>query len=135
MEDLIFHIFKDFNFIDATIYQYGYEKCKPSHSFGPALRQNYLFHYILSGKGILWLENSKGSNNIYNLSKGQGFLIPPNKCCHYIADNKVPWEYAWVEINGLKIEEYLKLSGLSCDTPIFQTDKNNEIKLKKQVFD
>ena len=135
MEDLIFHIFNDNNFIDATIYQYGYEKCKPSHSFGPALRQHYLFHYIISGKGTLFLENSKNITNTYNLSRGQGFLITPNKCCQYIADNDNPWEYIWIEFSGLKIDEYLKLSGLSCDKPIFQTDTNNELKLKNKLFD
>ena len=50
MPDLLFHIFPNENFIDLCLYQYGYEKCDPGHSFGPAARNHYLFDYILSGK-------------------------------------------------------------------------------------
>ena len=33
MADLLFHIFPNENFIDLCLYQYGYEKCNPGHSF------------------------------------------------------------------------------------------------------
>ncbi len=135
MNDLFFHIFNDDNFIDVKIYQYGYEKCKPAHSFGPALRQHYLFHYIISGKGKLFLENSNKINNIYTLNSEQGFLIPPNKCCHYIADEKYPWEYIWVEFSGLKVDEFIKISGLSCDNPIYKSDSKSSINLKNKMLD
>ena len=135
MNDLFFHVFNDANFIDVKIYQYGYEKCKPAHSFGPALRQHYLFHYIISGKGKLVLENSNNTNNMYNLSSGQGFLISPNKCCHYIADEQYPWEYIWIEFSGLKIDEFIKISGLSCDNPIYKSDNKSSIELKNKMFD
>ena len=53
MDKFAFHIFSDDRFMDLTLYQYGYEKCQPLHSFGPAVRNHYLFHYIVSGKGTL----------------------------------------------------------------------------------
>ena len=33
MSDSIFHIFSDERFLDLTVYQYGYEKCEPLHSY------------------------------------------------------------------------------------------------------
>ena len=43
MADLLFHIFPNENFIDLCLYQYGYEKCNPGHSFGPAARSSLLW--------------------------------------------------------------------------------------------
>lgn len=60
MSNTFFNIFPNENFIDLCMYQFGYEQCDPGHSFGPATRNHYLFHYILSGTGTLMADNSKG---------------------------------------------------------------------------
>ena len=52
----LFHVFSDDRFMDLTLYQYGYEKCRPLHSFGPSFRNHFLFHYIFSGKGTLLVD-------------------------------------------------------------------------------
>ena len=36
MKDLIFSVFPSENFVDLGLYQFGWERCKPAHSFGPA---------------------------------------------------------------------------------------------------
>jgi mannose-6-phosphate isomerase-like protein (cupin superfamily) len=51
-----------------ALFHCGHEQCRPSHSFGPAVRPHYLFHYILGGKGKY---HAKGET--YGLSAGQGF--------------------------------------------------------------
>lgn len=53
MKDLIFSVFPNENFVDLGLFQFGWEQCKPSHSFGPAARNHYLFHYVISGTGTL----------------------------------------------------------------------------------
>ena len=46
MDKLSFNIFPNVNFIDLCMYQFGHEQCEPGHSFGPATRNHYLFHYV-----------------------------------------------------------------------------------------
>lgn len=36
----------------------GYEACAPLHSFGPAVRPNYLIHFVMDGKGIFNIEST-----------------------------------------------------------------------------
>lgn len=106
------------DFFDITIYQYGYEQCKPFHSFGPAIRTHYLIHCILSGKGTFRI-NYRGEDIDFHLHAGQAFLIEPNNMIHYFADGDDPWEYIWIEFDGLKAKEYVSNAGLSYKAPIF----------------
>ena len=48
MSDILFSVFPNENFVDIGLYQYGWEQCEPSHSFGPAARNHYVFHYVIS---------------------------------------------------------------------------------------
>ena len=115
----LFHVFSDDRFMDLTLYQYGYEKCRPLHSFGPSVRNHFLFHYIFSGKGTLLVDETKTSTKEYKLHGGMGFLIEPERINTYFADREDPWEYAWVEFSGLKAKEILDTAGLSTESPVF----------------
>ena len=59
MANLLFSLFADERFMDLTIFQYGYEKCAPLHSYGPFVRNHYLFHYVISGKGTLLADDRR----------------------------------------------------------------------------
>ena len=129
MADLLFHIFPNENFIDLCLYQYGYEKCNPGHSFGPAVRNHYLFHYILSGTGTLLADDTKGITQNYQIRSGQGFMIFPGQVTTYIADSNVPWEYLWVEFDGLRITEALSMTDFSKNKPVYHPH-NKELRDK-----
>ena len=119
MSDLKFSIFPNENFVDLSLYQFGYEKTDPSHSFGPATRNHYLFHYILSGTGTLLADDSKGNTKTYHIKSGQGFMIFPDQITTYISDKELPWEYTWIEFDGLRVKEALDIAGLSMDHPVY----------------
>ena len=121
MSNILFNIFPNENFIDLCMYQFGYEQCDPGHSFGPATRNHYLFHYILSGTGTLMADNSKGETRTYSVKSGQGFMIFPGQINTYIADEQLPWEYMWIEFDGLRIKEALSVTDLCKDTPIYHS--------------
>ena len=119
MQNLIFSIFPNQNFVDLGLFQFGWERCTPAHSFGPAARNHYLFHYILSGTGTLMADDSKGVTQTYSIKSMQGFMIFPNQSTTYVADKQLPWEYVWLEFDGLRVKSLLDTIGLSLDKPVY----------------
>ncbi len=157
-----FDVFQGGKNIDITMFQYGWEQCLPMHSYGPAKRNHYLFHYVLSGKGFLSSNNTAGetklykleacqgflickgflsSNNtagetkLYKLEACQGFLICPGQVNTYYADDKKPWEYAWVEFDGLKAVEFMRQSGVDFDHPVYRLKKRElHVYIKSEIM-
>ena len=116
MKDILFSIFPNENFVDLNLYQFGWERCAPSHSFGPATRTHYLFHYVISGTGMLNADDSSGTTRTYQVKSGQGFMIFPQQITTYIADHDLPWEYVWIEFDGLRVREAISIAGLTLDS-------------------
>lgn len=120
MSNNLFYIFPSENFVDLGLYQCGWEQCDPAHLFGPAARNHYLFHYVISGTGTLYAENSRKESVEYHIKSGQGFMIFPHQVCTYIADGTLPWEYTWLEFDGLRVKEAIETTGLSIDSPVLR---------------
>ena len=126
-----FDVFRSDKNIDLTLFQYGWENCAPLHSYGPAKRNHYLFHFIFGGKGYLSSNDSAGQTHLYKLEAGQGFLICPGQVNTYYADEKTPWEYAWLEFDGVKALEYMEMAGLGWDRPVYHLKKREDSALLK----
>ncbi|WP_410772067.1 AraC family ligand binding domain-containing protein [Fontibacillus sp. BL9] len=101
------------SFLDLHITQYGMERCTPLHDYGPAIRDYYLIHFILEGRGIF-----DSGKETYRLEKGQAFLIVPDAVTYYQADASAPWTYVWVGFQGTQAENYLQQSGISVEFPV-----------------
>lgn len=123
MEDSYVLQLSDRKFSDLYLCFCGYAKCDPLHSFGPAVRPNYLIHYILEGKG----KYTVGADQ-YKLQGGQGFLIEPEVQTFYQADAEDPWTYLWIGFDGKRAKEYLKDIGLGNGQLIFHSSKGPELK-------
>ena len=121
MSDILFSVFPNENFVDIGLYQYGWEQCEPSHSFGPAARNHYVFHYVISGTGTLMANDSSGNTIKYQVKSGQGFMLFPNQINTYIADQDLPWEYTWVEFDGLRVKEALSTTDLCKNAPVYHS--------------
>jgi len=119
-EDLVFTGIK---YSDLNLYHCGRHDCLPGHSYGPAVRDHYLIHYILNGKGVFHIADKE-----YHLEQGQGFLIFPGTVTFYQADASNPWEYCWVGFSGLKSGLYLEQAGLTLDNPVFTYKKDTLIR-------
>lgn len=135
MSNLSYHVFPNETFVDLGIYQYGWERCDSLHSYGPYIRNHYLFHYVISGMGKLLSNDAKGIEHSYEIKSGQGFLICPKQINTYIADMEHPWEYVWFEFDGLRAKEALNLAGLSINSPLYLSN-NKELsgQLKNEML-
>ena len=57
-------------------------------------------------------------------------MLFPNQINTYIADQDLPWEYIWVEFDGLRAKEIVSTAGLSPDHPVYHAgskDLRNEM--------
>lgn len=135
MSNIFFNIFPSENFIDLDMYQHGYEQCDPCHSFGPLARNHYLFHYVLSGTGTLMANDSKGKTQTFSIKSGQGFLIFPGQINTYFADDRLPWEYMWIEFDGLRVKEALDLTELSMDNPVYHPHSKDLREMMRQEME
>lgn len=77
MDDFSFSVFPNENFLDFRLFQYGWEQCAPLHSFGPFVRNHFLFHYIISGQGYLDANGPDGVTRRYNLGRSRAFSSVP----------------------------------------------------------
>lgn len=125
------HISPNSLFVDLFIVQHGHEHCEPSHTFGPILTHNYLFHYIVSGKGRFF---PPYSNEGIELTAGQGFLMSPDTICSYSADTTEPWEYYWIEFNGIQAKQSMKLAGFTDDHLSYTSLADKRIVDITQIF-
>lgn len=47
-------------------------------------------------------------------------MIFPDQITTYIADNDMPWEYVWVEFDGLRAKAVVESAGFSPDNPVYK---------------
>lgn len=130
MSNYLFSIFPDDRYIDLCLYQFGWEQCQSGQSFGPHVRKHYLFHFVISGSGKLYTMNAQGERFEYRVFSNHGFLIMPNENTTYVADMDHPWEYAWIEFDGLRARELITLAGINAQKPIY---KSNDLNLTSQL--
>lgn len=106
------------NSLGLAVYSCGIQRCGSLHSWGPAVRDHYLIHYVISGRGVFTV-----AGRSYDLSVGDGFLLEPSRIASYTADENDPWEYCWVGFNGSDAKRLMSQTGL-LNTPVFHYDKD-----------
>ena len=103
--------------MDITVAQCGWEDCESGHSFGPAVRGCYLIHFIRAGRGKLYAEGRE-----WSLGAGDGFVIFPGEVTLYCADQKEPWQYAWIGYSGREAANLTRQTGFLGGRRTFHTE-------------
>lgn len=127
--------------LGLSVYNCGFQKCEPLHSWGPGIRNYYLLHFVASGKGKFTVGAKE-----YNLSAGDGFVTVPNEMACYQADSNEPWEYFWVGFSGVDAVRLMNAAGFNSN-PCFHCEdikkvtemileiyNSNGIKLSDEVY-
>lgn len=110
------------NSLGLAVYSCGVQKCGAHHSWGPAVRDHYLIHCIISGSGLF----SCGGKT-FPLAAGDGFLVVPSEVVSYTASESDPWEYCWVGFNGSDAKRLMAQTGLLRAEPVFHYDKSSSL--------
>ena len=81
--------------LSLVVYNVGFQKCPPGYGWGPGVRDHFLIHYVVSGRGSYGC-----GSRTFVLEAGQSFLVRPEETVWYRADEAEPWEYYWVGFSG-----------------------------------
>lgn len=105
--------------VSLSVYNVGFQRCDAGYQWGPGIRDHYLIHYIISGKGTYHV-----NNRVYKLSAGDVFLVYPNTEVIYCADTADPWEYAWVGFTGSDAAVILRATDFTRENPCILSAEN-----------
>jgi AraC-like DNA-binding protein len=102
--------------IELSIFNCGLEKCAAGHTWGPGIRDHYLIHLVLAGKGTF-----QTAGRTWDVQSGDLFLAVPNQLIAYTADAEQPWEYCWVGFNGACAHALVSQLPFTDDEPVHHT--------------
>lgn len=126
------YIVSDKKLVSLSVYNVGYQKCNPLYQWGPGIRDHYLIHYVICGEGYYT------TNGVtHHLHTGDSFLVFPNTEVTYYADEKNPWEYAWVGFTGSDASMILRATDFSKSTPVINNTPDGTSIQKKilEIYD
>ena len=100
----------------------GCQKCPPDYGWGPGVRDHFLMHHIITGKGVYICGERQ-----FELAAGDTFLVYPDTTIHYYADKDDPWEYVWVGFSGLEAEGYMAQTDFTPEMPVLRAAGTQEL--------
>ena len=77
------------NNIELSIFNCGLERCAPGQTWGPGIRDHYLIHLVVSGKGTFEV-----GGQTFEVVPGDLFFARPSQLIRYSADEQQPWDTA-----------------------------------------
>ena len=80
----------------------GRQDSSPGELTGPAVREHYVLHFCLKGRGEYQFQDTHRA-----IGPGEGFLVLPGEVVSIQADRMEPWTQIWVGFTGHRAAEYL----------------------------
>lgn len=107
------------------IYSIGFSDDTQVTRYGPAVRNQYIIHYVLSGKGIF---------NGQWLGAGEGFLITPKMREEYRPSTEEPWSFLWVISEDSSMEYFFEKHNANPKTGIFKFNNLYELNVLAEML-
>lgn len=98
------------------------------HKIGPAVHDYYLIHSVMSGTGIYTVGSKR-----YICKAGDTFFIFPGEPVSYEADERDPWRYAWVSLQGSLAAGLLAEMGITVHEPLVHSDSRRLLPLYRRI--
>ncbi len=118
----------DLPLVNLKIHNVGCEACDPNHNWS-GFKEFFSIHHIIAGKGTYIIDDIE-----YKLSKGDTFLVYPDTKVSYTADGVEPWEYLWIGISGVFLNQLIEFTKFSKDNPIIYSENELSYTLAKQLM-
>ena len=88
------------------------------------LFRSYILHYVFEGEGVLRIDDKE-----FKVKSNSFFLLPPDVLVQYQADEKKPWQYAWIHFHGFKSTEIVRSIGMTRKEPVYvPIEENSQLK-------
>ena len=94
-----------------SVISIGYSSDPTVTRFGPCIRNQYIIHYVISGRGTF---------NGNTVNSGEGFIITPGMLEEYHPDPKDPWGFLWVISEDPSMDLYISRHNANSQTNIFK---------------
>ena len=109
--------------VELSIYNCGLQSCERGYTWGPGVRDHYLIHCVVNGRGTYTVNNT-----VYELCAGDIFLAKPSQLITYSADRDDPWEYYWVGFNGACANQLVMQLPFSEGSPVHHCKNADAVK-------
>ena len=73
--------------LPLSVKNVGFQQCTPGYRWGAGVRDHYLIHYVVSGRGTF-----TAAGRAFPVRAGEVFLVWPNVVVSYEADAESPCE-------------------------------------------
>ena len=112
------------------VHNVGLQRCEPNYRWGPGVRDHFLIHHVVEGKG-----EYTAAGVTHMVEAGQTFLAFPNTLITYAADAQTPWEYLWVGFDGSDARLLLSQTDFSPAQPVIRIEGGDRMrKLLLQIY-
>ena len=109
--------------LSLTVYNTGFQKCPPGYGWGPGVRDHYLLHYIVSGRGAY-----DAGGRTFTPGAWEALLAFPDTPIFYRADREEPWEYYWVGFAGPSAGLLLAQTPFSRKCPVLRPAAGEQLR-------
>ena len=117
-------------FVSLAVTYSGHQQCSAAQKWGRGVREQYILHYIVSGKGTYTTPEG-----CFSLSAGDIFLIRPFTEIEYSPDPDDPWEYRWVNFTGADAEIILSRTDFTPSSPVMSGCGEEILPLMEMITD
>ena len=105
---------------DIGMYYCGKRVHTPNHTYGPEIRNYYLFVLVNQGEASFFHKSGTIKLEAHDM-----LVMCPGEKIHYVAHT--PWSIQWIGLYGQTVEKYMELLSINGDSPVIRINRCYEM--------